>query len=80
MAWTKADDRKLAEFFRRGPSKNGLSSKSIKPADIHDAINRFFPEYTNRYATFAPLYRRKASAWNLEKELAGSRRGEGSKC
>ena len=75
MAWTLADDKKLAQLFRRGSvSRGGLSSKNIKPSDIHDAINRFFPEYTKRYSSFAPLFRRKANAWNIEQEIAGKRR------
>ena len=72
MGWKKADDVKLAELFRRGPSKGGISTKGLKPEDIHKVIANFFPD--RNYTSFAPLFRRKVAAWNLEQELSGARK------
>ena len=41
---------------------------------IHQAIDTHFPDRV--YKTFAPLFRNKARAYNLAKELAGACRGK----
>ena len=72
MGWTKADTTQLIELFKRGPHKNGIKTSGLRPKDIHDAIARYFPD--RNYDTFAPLLRRKAKAFELDRELSGARK------
>lgn len=72
--WTKADDAKLAALFRKGPHK-GISTKDLKPKTIHQIIDQHFAD--KKYANFAPLFRRKARAFEIDKDLSGSRKKKG---
>jgi hypothetical protein len=69
--WGKADDTKLAELFRSGPRGGGVSSTDLVAKNIHAVIQAHFP--SREYKNFAPLFRSKARAWNIDQALAGQR-------
>lgn len=72
--WGKVDDKKLKELFDRGTRNRGIDSKDLSSKAIHQAIATHFPD--RLYKTFAPLFGNKARLYNLDKELAGARRGK----
>ena len=67
--WKPEDDITLAQLFRSktiDPKK--IDSKSIKEAQKH------FPHYPeSAYASFASVYKGKASKWILGEALTGKR-------
>lgn len=70
--WSKADDAKLAAYFRQGRRNGGINSTDLTKSHIDEVIKEFFPD--RKYSSFAPLFRNKARAWNLANSLNGSRR------
>jgi hypothetical protein len=70
--WSKADDAKLAELFRKGTRNHGISTKDLSAKYIHKVIKDHFPE--REFKNFSVLFRRKARAWNLNQTLQGQRR------
>ena len=72
--WSKINDKKLKTLFDRGTRNRGINSEDLSTQAIHQAIETHFPD--RAYKTFAPLFRNKARAYNLAKELAGARRGK----
>lgn len=72
--WKKEDDAKLAALFRKGPYK-GVSTKDLNSKTIRKVLETYFPE--KKYANFAPLFWRKARAFDLDKELSGRRKKKG---
>jgi hypothetical protein len=69
--WGKEDDAKLAELFRKGKRDGGVSSDDLNQKTIKEVILKHF---TNReYKNFAPLFRAKARAWNIDQRLSGAR-------
>ena len=72
--WSKADDKKLFEQFRRGGNRGGIDPKKLRPKDMHEVIRRFYPEKT--FENFGGLFRRKARAFLLDQELSGSRKSK----
>ena len=71
MAWTAADDRKLAELFRRGTRNGGIGHKDISPDAIKKLIKLHFPGRT--YNLTAQLFERKSAEWILNKDLESAR-------
>ena len=69
--WGVEDDKKLAELFRRGPRSGGISTSDLGSKAIHAIIAKHFPE--REYKNFAPLFRGKARAWNVNQTLTGQR-------
>jgi hypothetical protein len=69
--WGKGDDAKLAELFQKGPRTGGVSSTDLNAKTIHKVITGHFP--TREYKNFAPLFRSKARAWNIDQALTGQR-------
>jgi hypothetical protein len=72
--WGKADDAKLANLFQKGIRAGGASSTDLNSKNIHHIIRAYFPN--REYKNFAPLFRSKARAWNIDQTLTGQR----SKC
>jgi hypothetical protein len=70
--WSKADDAKLAELFRKGTRNHGISTKDLSAKYIHKVIKDHFPD--REFKNFSVLFRRKARAWNLNQTLQGQRR------
>lgn len=66
--WNEFDDDKLAKLFTAGT----LDPKKTDTASISKALTYFPGRLKN---SFASTYKRKCTAWNLEKELAGKRKG-----
>ncbi len=71
--WGAADDAKLAYLFRRGPKNGGVTTGDLSVTYVQSVHSKYFP--ARNYKNFAPLYRKKARAWNIEKSLEGSRPG-----
>ena len=67
--WSKADDAKLAQLFRNDEKLPlNLDTKSIQ------AVYRsHFTDGDRQFATFSPLFKRKARAWQVNKTLEGRR-------
>jgi hypothetical protein len=79
--WRSEDNLKLAELFRKGPSKGGVTTKNTNRQYIKEVLLRHFPERGEEYLTnFAPLFRRKAAKWvvDQEKRKARKRGGKGN--
>ena len=72
-SWGKADDAKLNQLLLQGPPGGSNPSDTTSKA-IHEAIKRIF--LTKNYTSFAPLYRRKLSAFRINAALQGSSRGK----
>ena len=70
--WNKEQDRKLLKLFNLPESRGGISTLDLSAAKIKEVINRHFPE--RQYSSFAPIYRRKARAFNISKSLDGARK------
>ena len=70
--WGKEDDAKLAELFRRGPRAGGVSPRDLGNKAVESTRDKYFKE--REYKNFAPLFRKKARAWNLNQTLNGARR------
>jgi hypothetical protein len=68
--WGKEDDAKLASLFRKGASHQGVSSTNLS-ADAIKAVNDKHFKRDNK--NFAPLFRSKARAWNIDQTLIGAR-------
>ena len=71
MAWTAADDRKLAELFGRGTRNGGIGHKDTSPDAINKLIKLHFPGRT--YNLTAQLFKRKSAEWILNKDLESAR-------
>ena len=74
--WGKQDDAKLAALFRKKLSKGGVSPQDLGRDNIEKVRQTHFPE--RAYRNFAPLFRRKARAFNVESSLAGARKAQGT--
>jgi len=73
--WKVADDKKLAELFRKGHSKGGCDPKRKNKEYVQGhVLPKFFPDRIEDYKNFGPLYRRKADKWNLNKDLTHARK------
>ena len=70
MAWTSADDRKLAELFRKG-AKGGIDHRDTSPEAIKKLIQLHFPGRT--YNSTAQLFKRKSAEWILNEDLESAR-------
>ena len=71
MAWTVADNRKLAELFRRGTRNRCIDHKDTSPDAIEKLIELHFPGCT--YNSTAQLFKRKSAEWILNKDLESAR-------
>jgi hypothetical protein len=71
--WAAADNAKLAHIFRKGPTNGGVDIGDLSVAYVTSVHNKHFP--ARDYNNFAPLFRKKARAWNIEKSFEGSCRG-----
>jgi hypothetical protein len=71
--WGAADDAKLAHLFRKGPKNGGVETGDLGVPYVKTVHSKHFP--ARNYTNFAPLFRKKARAWNIEQSLQGSRRG-----
>jgi hypothetical protein len=69
--WGKLDDRKLSDLFRKGKPSGGVSSTALNAKDIRKVLKAHFP--SREYKNFAPLFRSKARAWNIDQTLTGQR-------
>ena len=69
--WGKEDDAKLQELFRKGPHKGGVSTTDLDIKAIKAINQKHFP--SREYKNFAPLFRKKARAWNLAETLKGGK-------
>ena len=72
MVWGVADDAKLKALFGRPPSKGGVDPTDLTVAGVRAVKDKHWP--TVEYKNFAPLYHRKARAFNVGKTLGGKRR------
>ena len=75
--WKREHDAKLRALYRKknhSGNKPLIDTRDLSCKTIKAINDQHFPEFD--YANFGPLYRKKARAWNLEQELAGSRRQE----
>lgn len=70
--WNKIDDAKLAELFRKPPSRGGVSSSDLSQQHIEQVRSKHWPDRT--YKNFSQLFRKKARKWNLNKALQGARK------
>jgi hypothetical protein len=71
--WAAADDAKLSHIFRKGSKNGGVDTGDLSLAYVKSVHSKHFP--ARDYKNFAPLFRKKARAWNIAKSLEGSRRG-----
>ena len=83
-AWSKKDDAKLAELFRKGPSHGGISSNDTSVNTAKKVLLTHFPERCKpdvhkAYKNFGPLFREKARAWNINQTLTGARKARAGK-
>ena len=69
--WSKQQDEKILSLFEKQVSRGGISSEDLSKKTIANIVSKFFPERT--YSNFAPLFRRKAREYNLNKSLTGLR-------
>ena len=69
--WGKEDDVKLAKLFRNGIRKGGVDPNDLAAKTIHQVLTKHFP--SRNYGSFAPLFRAKARAWNIDQTLSGKR-------
>jgi hypothetical protein len=67
--WTQADNAKLKALFARAPSKGGIDTRDLSVAAVKAINDKRFPDAD--YKNFAPLFCRKARAWNVNKTLTG---------
>jgi hypothetical protein len=67
--WGKLDDRKLSDLFRKGERSGVVSSTDLNAKDIRKVLKAHFPN--QEYKNFAPLFRSKARAWNIDQTLTG---------
>ena len=72
--WGPDEDTKLARLFSVRPSRGGVSSLDLSQKAVKAVHSKHFPE--RPYKTFAPLFRRKARDWELNKTLSGARLGK----
>ena len=56
--WSKADDKKLAELFRKSPSKGGVSTRDLSAKTVRAVGEKHWPG--REYKSFGPLFRKKA--------------------
>jgi hypothetical protein len=70
--WSKADDKKLAELFRT--PRNKVDPEDLSIEAVKEVHKRYFKQF--KYQNFAPLYRDKARAWNVNRSLEGHRRSK----
>ena len=71
MAWTAADNRKLAELFGRGTRNGGIGHKDTSPDAIKKLIELHSPGRT--YNLTAQLFKRKSAEWILNKDLESAK-------
>ena len=70
--WCQQDTDKLQELFKQRADRDGISPTDLNKKALQRAIAKHWPE--QQYATTANLIRKKARAWNLDKQLSGARR------
>ena len=70
-AWNQGDNTNLRNLFERGTRNHGLDPEALDSKTIKSVIRSYWPE--RKYNTFAPLYRRKAREFNLDRTLSGNR-------
>ena len=75
--WNKTDNAKLAELFRKGPGRGGISSQDTSVNTAKKILLQFFlehckPDVHKAYKSFGPLFQEQARAWNLNKRLEGA--------
>jgi len=69
--WNQCDNAKLRNLFERGTRNHGIDSEALDSKTINSVIRSYWPE--RKYDRFAPLYRRKAREFNLDRTLSGCR-------
>ena len=69
MGWTQADNQKLLSLFRKPPSKGGIDTEDLSVKAVQAIHKKHWPG--EEYKNFAPLFRRKARSWNVNKTLTG---------
>ena len=74
-SWNQGDDAKLRNLFIKGLRQGGVDSEVLDRKTINSIQQRYWSERNND--TFAPLYRRKAREFNLNKSLQGQRSAQG---
>lgn len=73
-SWNTSDDAKLLTLFTKGPHKGGVDANKTDAKYIRNQVLTFhFPERKDDFKNFAPLYRRKASKFQLHGALTGAR-------
>lgn len=70
VRWNKADDKKLIQLFRT--AHNGVDPDKLDIPTVRAVKDKYWPH--KKYESFAPLYRKKARAFNSGRSLDGHRR------
>ena len=70
--WGKEHDRKLLELFDRRTNRGKVSTEDLSKKYIESVLKKHFPGRS--YASFSPLFRKKARKYNLDKALEGERK------
>ena len=70
--WNKSDNEKLAKLWHTPHS--GIDPKDLSVDAVKKVHENYFPQF--KYPNFAPLYRDKARAWNVNKTLDGHRQSK----
>ena len=68
--WNEFDEAKLLKLFET----QAVDLGNISCAAIHEVIDKYFPD--RPYTSFAPLYKRKLRAFNIDEAKKGARRGK----
>lgn len=69
--WGKAQNQLLQSLFEKRLDRGGISPEDTTRKTVEAVRNKYFPGRT--YASFAPLFRRKARQFQLNESLNGAR-------